>query len=202
VLFSGSVLAPPDGFVLPDWSAPIDVDERLARAPAEGWVRGMFFQGLADQARLGSGPPVGRERYTAFKTYPLREYIELLAAAARAVHPDVPLREGLRRLGHRAFPNLTSSTVGRVLFSVAGDDFGEALRLATNAFRIVASPGRVRVASLERGSALLELRHMWTFADAYQVGVFEGAMRSYRRQGEVRVLVRGVSEVDLWLGWA
>jgi uncharacterized protein (TIGR02265 family) len=191
----------PEGFGPPDWDAAIDVEGRLAGAPEDGWVRGMFFQGLVDFVRSKTGKTVGRERYLAFKTYPLREYIALLATLASAAFPDVPAREGLRRLGHRAYPNLMSSTFGRVLFSVAANDFGEALRLVGRVYRMVANPGRVLVARLEPGLALLELRHMWTFADAYQVGVFEGGMRTYRREGEVEVRVKSLSEVDLWLRW-
>jgi len=190
-----------EGFGRPDWDAPIDVDGRLEGAPSDGWVRGMFFQGLVDFVRAKTGQPVGRERYLAFKAYPLREYIELLASLAGAAFPDVPLREGLRRLGHRAYPNLMASTIGRVLFSVAANDFGEALRLVGQVYRVVANPGRVLVAQVEPGFALLELRSMWTFADAYQVGVFEGGMKAYRREGEVQVRVRSLSEVDLSLRW-
>lgn len=191
----------PEGFGPPDWGAPIDVEGRLASAPEDGWVRGMFFQGLVDFARSKTGQAVGRERYLAFKTYPLREYVSLLAAVAGVAFPDLPLREGLRRLGHRAYPNLMASTFGRVLFSVAANDFSEALRLVGRVYRMIANPGRVHVAQLAPGFALLELRQMWTFADAYQVGVFEGGMRSYRREGEIEVRVQGPSEVDLRLRW-
>lgn len=189
------------GFGRPGWDEPIDVEGRLANAPEDGWVRGMFFQGLVDFAKTKPGAPLGRDRYLAFKAYPLREYIELLARLAAAAFPDSTLREGLRRLGHRAYPNLMASTFGKVLFSVAANDFGEAVKLVGQVYRVVASPGRVHVAQLEPGLARLELRHMWTFADAYQVGVFEGGMKAFRREGEVLVRVAGVSEVDLLLRW-
>lgn len=94
-----------------------------------------------------------------------------------------------------------ASTFGKVLFAVAANDFGEAVRLVGRVYRVVANPGRVKVAHLEPGRALLELRHMWTFADAYQVGVFEGGLTAFKREGEVQVRVKSLCEVDLSIHW-
>ncbi len=187
-------------FRVPDFSAPLDTRARIATAPEDGWVRGMFFHEIASRAATRLGRPVARERYVGFKAYPLREYLHLLVEAAGILHPDAPIREGLRRIGHLAYPTFAASTVGGILFSVAGDFVG-ALRLASQAFRVAVHPGRVEIRRVEGKGAIAELRSMYSFAEAYQVGVFEGAMTAFGVTGDVRVRVLSVSEVDLRLTW-
>jgi uncharacterized protein (TIGR02265 family) len=187
-------------FTAADFSAPLDCRARIASAPEDGWVRGMFFQEIAVRASARLGRTVGRERYVAFKAYPLREYLHLLVEAAGVLHPDETVREGLRRLGHLAYPTFAASTVGGILFSVAGDFVG-ALRLASQAFRVAVHPGKVEIRRIEEGVAIAELRSMYSFAEAYQVGVFEGAMQAFGVTGDVRLRIRSISEVDLRLTW-
>jgi uncharacterized protein (TIGR02265 family) len=187
-------------FHAPDFSAPLDAEKRIAMAPDDGWVRGMFFHDPIALAREKAGRAPGLERYVGFKAYPLRDYLRVLVGCAELAHPQVPLREGLRRLGHLAYPAFVASTVGRVLFSVAGD-WITALRLASQAYRVAVDPGRVSIRDEAPGVAIVELRRMWSFAEAYQVGVFEGAMQAFGKTGDVRIRVISTSEVDLRLAW-
>lgn len=191
---------PFSAFRVPDFSAPLDAEARIAMAPSDGWVRGMFFHDPIALARERSGRAPGLSRYTSFKSYPLRDYLRVLVSCAQLVHPDLPLREGLRRLGHLAYPAFVGSTIGRVLFSVASDWIA-ALRLASQAYRVAVSPGRVFVQDAGPGRAIAELRHMWSFAEAYQVGIFEGALRAFGKTGTVRIRIQTTSEVDLLLEW-
>jgi len=189
-----------DDFLAPDFSAPLDAEARIAMAPADGWVRGMFFQDPIALARERTGRYPGLGRYAGFKSYPLRDYLRVLVGCAELAYPGVPLREGLRRLGHLAYPAFVASTIGRVIFSVAGDWIA-ALRLASQAYRVAVNPGRVSIREEAPGYAIAELRSMWSFAEAYQVGIFEGAMKAFGKSGDVRVKVISTSEVDLLLTW-
>jgi hypothetical protein len=97
---------------------------------------------------------------------------------------------------------LAESVVGKVLFSVAGRNFGTALELTEKAYKVSLDPGLARLVELKEKTAKLEMRDIWNFADCYQAGVMEGAMVAYRVKGEVRVERLGrPCDVDLYLSW-
>jgi uncharacterized protein (TIGR02265 family) len=177
----------PEDFHEPDALAPLDVEARVRRCQSTDAVKGMFFSAIADEARKRAGKTVGREHYVAFRGYPLREWIEFLPAAARAAHPQLPAREGMRRFGQGAFDVFTSSLAGRVLFSIAGRNIMMAVPLTARAFDVIGSHGSVHVLVNEPGRAVFALRGMWDYIDAWHVGIYEGALRAFGVRGEVRV---------------
>jgi uncharacterized protein (TIGR02265 family) len=185
-------------FVTPDPLAPIDLDERIARCPKNAGVKGMFFEAIVEKARA-RGWDGGRERYVAFRGYPLEEWLEVLPTAARFAHPHVPTREGMRRFGQAAFEVFTSSTAGRVLFSMAGRNVRLAISLAGRAFDVIGSHGSVEILSNEPGRAVLGLRDMWDYIDAWHVGIYEGALTALGAAGTVRVKNHDLSNGDLEL---
>lgn len=141
-------------------------------------------------------------RYVSFKDYPLIELMRLLLETTVSVYPELPPKEGLRRLGRLVYPTLVNSTVGKVMFSLAGRKFEDALPLSRKAYEISLKPGSVSIENLGPGRATVALRSIWNFADCYQVGVFEGAMESFLVQGTVRVVrKRSLCDVDLHLVW-
>jgi uncharacterized protein (TIGR02265 family) len=155
---------------------------------------------IVSQAQRG-GAPIGRERYTSFRGYPLSEWLDLLPRAAEVAYPHVPPREGMRRFGHTAFSTFTSSTAGRVLFSMAGQSPAMAARLAGRAFDVIGSHGRVHVLDVGDNYAVLGLRDMWDYIDSWHVGVYEGALAALRVQGDVRVRPMDRTNADLEIRW-
>jgi len=104
-----------DGFVTPDTTGPLDVAAAVARCPPEATTRGMFLADIAEQlAQKGLAVPAST--YNAFGTYSQREFMTVAAAAATALHPGLPPREALRRLGRSAYPTFVSTMIGQVLF--------------------------------------------------------------------------------------
>lgn len=188
-------------FHLPEWSAPLDLAAHLRLAPAESTVKGMFLQQIVEAALAASGTRLGRGEYSAVKDYPLHEWLELLVRGAGLTHPDVPVREGLRRLGQRCYPMLAESMIGKILVSVAGNDINAILRVAPRVYRVSSTIGAVEVSFLEPQRAIIQLREIWDFPDAYQVGIYEGGLRALGRSGEVRVRVLGPASADLELVW-
>jgi uncharacterized protein (TIGR02265 family) len=187
-------------FVRPDFAAPLDdVAVRVLRCPNAS-VKGMFFSQIVGAARK-KGARVGRDRYVPFRDYPLREWIEVLPQAARGAHPDLPVRDGMRRLGWQAFDTFTTSRVGRVFLQLSGLDVDRLVSLAPRGFTVIGSHGQVVVVEQGPGRAVLGLRGMWDYIDAWYVGVFEGAMRTLQREGEVRVRLRDLHMGDLLLTW-
>jgi uncharacterized protein (TIGR02265 family) len=173
-------------FTLPDWHAPLDAAAQIALTPEKATVKGLYFHDVVNIASPYGTVEKARPRYLPFLDYPLREFMELLVAAAGIVYPREPIRNGLRRLGRHAYPTLGETLIGRALFGVAGEDFGLILSLASRAYSLSLSPGEVTLAERESGHAILTLREIWNFPDAYQVGVFEGALIATGLRGEVR----------------
>lgn len=190
-----------EGFGRPDLLAPLELDARLSGMPRDATVKGMFMASLMELVETRTGSRIGRKRYVAFVNYPLAEMLELLPKAAELVFPGMPVREGMRRLGQAAYPTFADSTLGRVLMSIAGSDPRAALHLAPRAYRLVGNTGEARVIDLDESTSILELRGVWSYPDAYNVGVHEGALEAFGQDGEVRVRVHTISDVDLEIRW-
>lgn len=186
-------------FSLPNFKRELDVEALRAAAPRGASVKGMYFENLARAARslnVTCGP-----HYVAFRDYPMAEYTDLLVRYSRARHPDLPLREALRRTGWEAFPAMMTSIAGRVIFAVAGRDIAAALKLVPKAYEHSIKPGRVRVAMLSTRQAVMEFRDIWNFADCYQVGALEGGCFEYEKGTTVELDVRSQSSVDMLVRW-
>jgi len=163
-------------------------------------VKGVFFEPIAERTRR-TGRPVGRSRYVAWRGYPLSEWIEFLPAAAHALHPQQPVREGIRRLGQGAYDGFLQSTVGSVLMGFAGTNLDLAVPLVPRAYVLLASHGTVTLASHEPGRAVYQYRGLWDFIDAWHVGVLEGCLRAFRRAGRLRCRMMSDCDGDLEATW-
>ena len=191
----------PDGYEKPDWSAPLDTQERLDAMPDDRTTKGMILQSLVDKAEEASGEAPGRGRYVAFKDYPLRELIELMPEVARLTFPGESERRAIRELGRRTYYDIKKSKVGKVLFSLAGSDLGAMLKLTSKIYSTV-SQVNTKLVELGPNHAVFELRDVWSFPHSYHVGLFEAVMEDYSaRNGEVFYKEYSLSEVDLKLIW-
>lgn len=179
-----------------------ELEQLIHQTPASATVKGMFLSSFLDSLDRGGFARPTDARFVSFKDYPLRQFMQLMLAAIGTAWPTMPPRAGLRRLGQSAYPTLADSVVGRVLFSVAGRNFGTALQLTEKAYKLSLNPGVARLAELTEKTAVLEMRDIWNFADSYQVGVMEGAMVAYRVKGEVRAQkLKRPCDVNLHLHW-
>jgi uncharacterized protein (TIGR02265 family) len=184
----------------PDWTAPLDLRERLARMPATATVRGLFFNDLFAQfpkAKVHAQRP----RYLTFSNYPFAEWCQVLTESALSCFPGSTPREGVRRIGRRALPALADSHAGKVLFAMAGNDPLSTLRVSSKAFALAQSVGSCTVTSIEPGVAVMQIREAWDYPDAYYVGVYEGVFDVFHLIGDVQVCVRSMTDVDLRLRW-
>ena len=184
-------------FHAPDWDAPLDVGERIRAVPPEATVKGMFIEAPVAVVQQRSGQRIGREEYIPFKDYPVAEHNQVLAACAMAGYPDVPIREGLRRLGRDALRTFLDSLAGRVVFAAAGRNFDAALGLVARSYGITGPVGSATVVERSPDDAIIQLRRCFNFPDCYHVGVFEAAMEHFREPGEVLVRVLSICDVDI-----
>lgn len=182
-----------------DWNAPLDVNAVLRAVPGDATIRGFLTSKLVHQVKK-RGVTLGRARYVDFRSYPLREHIEILAQAAPLLHPHVPPREALRRMGMGALPAFGETTAGRVLLSLSAESKGErAFGLLTRGYAMTRSLGGATLREIESNRAVVELRDIHDFPDAVHVGIFEDLLRGYGHSGRVRVRRLGLSDVDLEL---
>lgn len=191
----------PEGFRLPDWDAPLDVEAQLALVPPEAAVRGMFFSQVQQEYRKRGLEPPTTESFQAFQRYPMRRLMELLVDAAGTVHADVPLREGLRRLGHGAYGVFADSLVGRTLFSALGHDVGRIFGLAGRAWPHAATAGSLEVEDAGERSVRIRAHDFVLFPECTAVGIAEGVLLACERPGVVACRPESSTRVDFWIHW-
>ncbi|HKU41258.1 MAG TPA: DUF2378 family protein [Polyangiales bacterium] len=187
-------------FVEPDWTSPIDFEARLAAVPEGAQVRGMFLQLLLQAVHPDARAALGPRRYIAFKTYPMRDYIELLQLCC-ANTPGVANAECVRRLGRRVYPTYADTVTGTAIFAVAGSSYQRVLELCPAAYRIAIDPGTITVKTISDTHAEIELRDVYNIPDFHQVGIFEGAMEVCRARGSIRVRQHDLGSVDFDIRW-
>lgn len=191
----------PEGFSLPDFSAPLDARELELPLPEGATVKGFFFQRALRELDARGLPHEGDRRYTMFKDYPLDAYRRLLLESAALLHPGLPRREALRRLGQLAYPALADTMIGRVIFGAFGEDIASVMKAAAKGYKVSLHPGSARVLDSGTQHARIRLDDIFVFADCYQVGVFEGAITACRRSGEVAMKRYSPSSVELHVAW-
>jgi uncharacterized protein (TIGR02265 family) len=182
-----------------DLRGPIDLEARIASTPTAATAKGMFFEQLAASARsLGVDC---EPRYVAFRGYPLRDFMRLLASCAQARFPALPPREAFRQLGREAFSALMGSVAGRVIFTFALGDAQGALRLAPEGYKHSLSHCSVRTRVNTPEQVVLELRGVWNYPECYHVGVIEGGCAAFGPRPHVRTRVLSPCDVDMLIRW-
>jgi uncharacterized protein (TIGR02265 family) len=185
----------------PPWGAVLDADRLLRSVPDYATMTGQFLSAVAGVAvERGIRLVSSRQRYTAFSAYPLREHCELLLETSRKVFPELPLREGLRKLGRGAPQVLMQSVVGRVVFGSVDGPL-EVLRAMATSYMLHMRPGIVEVFSIDATTAVVQASEIYNFLDSHNVGVFEGALRHAGVRGDVRIHVYDRSTADLRCTW-
>jgi len=189
------------GFVSPDWTSPLDLVLELRRIPESARQKGMFLQAMVAEAkRRGAALPSARDRYVLFQDYPLREHAQLLAEFSAQFHPELPLRQGLRRLGRAAYAALTESTVGKVIWASATDPAG-AVEAIVKAYEISIHGCSAKVVERTRTSARVRLERIHYFLDCHHVGCFEGGLRAAGVEGDVKIRLESYSSGELLCSW-
>jgi uncharacterized protein (TIGR02265 family) len=194
-------IAPPDRFLEPPWDAPLDTAVALAAIPKDAEISGMFTAPLVTGTKRVIAEQEGaRERYVAFRFYPLREHAAWLLDAARTLYPDRSLRSALRKLGRGAPDAFLTSTLGKVMLdsSLGLEGLIDAF---AKAYELNLRPGSVRVSESQPRRVVVKLDQIHYFLDCHHVGVFEGLMKHAGTRGRVRIDSRSLSSADLLLEW-
>lgn len=186
----------------PPWDAPLDVEATIAAVPENATMKGMFTAGLLELA-TERAIPLERERdeYEPLRDYPLAEHVRMLVAVTRAVFPDEPLRQGLRRIGRGAPRVMLASAIGPATVGAANGPL-QTVREICKAYPLLLAPGEVSLVDATERCIVVRLTDIAFFADCHHIGVFEGALRHAGIE-ELDVCIResAPNAVDLRLTW-
>jgi len=184
------------------WEGPLVALALIHAIPSFATMTGIFLQAVVDKTRASGARLSSRDHYVSFRPYPLREHATLLVDAARALWPDEPLRNALRRLGRGASRALVHSIVGRVVLGSV-DGPVDMLRAMAKSYAIHTSPGDVEVIVLAPRQVVVRLREIHHFVDSHHVGVFEGVLRQAAvRDARVRIHAYSRTDADLLCEWS
>jgi uncharacterized protein (TIGR02265 family) len=185
-----------------DWSAPLDVAGQLTTLPRDGWIRGVFPDALVKQLRARGVDPGAHGHYHVLSKYALADYMDTIVFCAGQLFPELPLRQAVRLVGRFIYPAFFDSMVGKAIFAVAGRSYRRAVEVAPKAYHEVGiSPGSARIVALREGYAYVELRSVWPLTEAYQPGIWEGALEAFGAVGTVRTKIHSACDIDLEVVW-
>ena len=187
-------------FVERDYAAPLDIAAVLARVPADATLRAFYPRAIIEHARR-IGRPLPVERFFFEKdTCSLRDVVELLPLAASVLHPDVPVREGLRRIGRLSHEAMLSSPVGRVLFGVVRKHVPSYLKMVPMGVRRSGSHARAGVEIVDKRTAVVSLDEYRSYVEG-AIGAIEAALEDAGVSPTVKVRTRAVDAFDLLITW-
>jgi uncharacterized protein (TIGR02265 family) len=191
---------PPPGFAVPSFTAPLDLEAHLALVPAHATVKGTIAQATVD-ALVSAGKPAPAEKFTPFRDYPMRSLIELNYRSAQTIYPDVPVREGLRRLGKVVFPAFTQTLLGKVMYGVFGNNVASIFKIANKSYDMTQNVGRCRTEVVGGNAVRISFVDTYTFLSSYHFGIIEGTLEACRVTGAVWLHERTASEGDFHIAW-
>ncbi len=191
-----------DGFVAPDWNAPLDVEAAVALCPETATIKGFMSQALVDAAAAEKLTlPSARASYLPFNDYSLREHMHLLVESAHGRFPTVPLRIGLRRFGRAVRHVMLTTPYGRVAFGRPLNPV-ETLQALARSYKVVLGDD-VEVVSVDETArtADVDYRAIHHFIDSVHVGVVEGHFGAQQLTATVLVHQRAPHHATFRVSW-
>ena len=143
-----------------------------------------------------------RQKYKPFVSYKRSEAMRVEAHLAQLLYPDLPLREGLRRVCHRIYPQFLSSLLGRiVLVALFSGDVDAVLGAGPKMMAAVTSFGKVDARRVGERHWLYHYRDYYSWLDSGDVGIIEGLLRHYNVEPELTIAMPSTFEMWLDIRW-
>lgn len=200
--FPDSQPPPASELPLPVMREPLNVAQALSVIPEHAVAKGYLIRAVVRAAeRFGAVLPSARSHYVPFDDYPLREHARLMCEACDVIYADLPLREGLRRIGWYTPGAFAQTLIGKLRLAGSPDVLSVIDAIAAG-YEASLSHGRVTVENWSDGYAELRLTDVYHFLDCHHVGVFEGCVRHVRGRGSVQMYQRDVSNAQLIVRWS
>ena len=203
-----SVSAPPSATGASQWpwlaEPSLRLRERLAGVPSDGLVKGWLIHSIVENAKRSGVELATDKKYLTFRDYPIREYLELLGQAAVRVEPEKPPIETLRALGRGVYATFAKSLFGKVIIAGLGDGHAGArtgLRWVSRIYKLTSNHAAVDFTEASEQTSVVTLKNVWSFPDAYHVGIFEGAARAFGGNVSVQIASASLSSATLTFTW-
>lgn len=142
------------------------VRQCLDTFPTACTSRGMFFEGILDALARGHGKSeieIARSaagidyRIQSFSLYPHRDFYLLFYYAARRLHPQLSIEQGLSRIAELFYPNMFAENLaGKTMAAFLGNDPVVVLGRLVDAYRIATPWNEHRFETRSSGP------HRWT----------------------------------------
>lgn len=192
----------PEGFVELNWSAPLDLLTYRAITPPDVKLLGHFFSLVRDEVEKQGGRLSSEDKkYYAFKQYPVSEFYDLVEEALPILYPRKSTRNGLRALGKLGYTSFMETRTGRVVFGVLGRSVQSVLKAAGKGYKYTISRGRCTLLESSDKHAILQYRELYTFLDAYHMGLLEGVLEHYDCIGKIGIRRISEASADVSLMW-
>jgi uncharacterized protein (TIGR02265 family) len=193
-------------YVAPSWDAPLDTEAYLRTVPPGALIKGLFGASVAAEAkRRGVALAHSSGKYLPFLDYSLVDHNRLLIDAATAFWPELPLRQGLRKIGRAAVQSLLETTFGKALLGglTQPEAVPRALASLARAYTTTMSKPTPWVELTETGerSAIFKLRDAWVFHDSQQIGIIEGLCKACGTRADVRFFMDGPASGEFACSW-
>lgn len=193
---------------LPTLSHDVDVARYIRACPADIMTQGTFFRYLRGAVEKKRGPTdalfagLARRDWTQFGRYPLRDFMQLAVNAARVMHADVAISEGLRRVGRLAYPSFASTMAGRVVLFAFGDELENMVNAIPKVYALTVPGSHVEVQMVAPAEYRFLYRGVHSFVDTYHLGVLEGAVLEMGFTPRISVLMgQRICDADFGGGW-
>jgi uncharacterized protein (TIGR02265 family) len=187
----------------------VDVAAHIALLPVDASARGFFFQDALERGRRAAPSVdffaragVEPKRYLPFLSYSYVDYVRLVDAIARTMHPDVSQGEALRRFSWTTYDLFISTSVGSAIFGMFGRDVESVLMNGARGYSVAISFGKVSARRAGERHVCITFRDCPILIDTVQVGVLEGAVKHCGATPSVEVVSRGLGDADVHVEWA
>jgi uncharacterized protein (TIGR02265 family) len=191
----------PAGFDWPDWDAPFDAQAYLDALPAGATGKGMFPKRLQREAQRVDIDLGFDTHFVAFKDYPLELCMRVTLEAARRLHPDAPLREGMRRVAWMSYETFVDSLIGRVVFGVLGEDLKSIFKVAAKGIGHSTNVGTMRTEALDGRTVMICAEDAYFFTECFAPALAEGVLRAHGREGWVAQRVHSLTSCEFLVHW-
>lgn len=190
---------PPLGFIVPDFSAPIDKAYVLRTLP-QGTLKGFFISEMLQRAEAQKIPRPTDKKFISFKDYPLQEAFELFLELIPKLYPNLPPREAYRQNGHRSYGAFLNSLLGRTMIGSLVS-INLQVKLIPKVYSLVSSYGKVSLIQPAENSAIVSFEGFPDLIDCADFGTLEGGFLARKIPYQLYFRRLGVGKGEIFCAW-
>lgn len=171
-----------------------DLEWRLGQIPDSAGCRGVFFNMLNDRA-VQFGETTNRAyrdfftttKFSAFRLYPVKDFLTRLVKLSEIQFGASHIYPGIFTIQSSAWPSWRRTLMGRVSFSVLGNDFGAILKLIGVQFNNVLNFGQFEAEKIGPNRFKTTFRNQYVYIEHAMAGALSGVAEACGVRAELDV---------------